>query len=79
MSGRAARAEVRLAFASEDEARRMLASLAPENGAYLRGRVEASVLVMEADADAPLALLHTLDDALACVSAAQKAARLTGR
>lgn len=70
------RATLRLAFASEDEARRMAAALAPENGAYLAVRVEGSTLVAEAEADAPLKLLHTLDDALACLAAAEKAARV---
>jgi len=69
-------ATLRLAFASEDEARRMADALAPENGRHLRVRVEGNVLVAEADADAPLSLLHTLDDALACLSAAEKAARV---
>ena len=71
-------ATLRLRFASPEEASRMAAALAPENATYLRVRVEGSVLVAEAEADAPLALLHTLDDALACLAAAQKAARVAG-
>lgn len=70
------RATLRLQFASPEEASRMAASLAPENAAYLRVRVEGSVLVAEAEADAPLGLLHTLDDALACLAAAEKASRV---
>lgn len=69
-------ATLRLEFATEAEARDMLSALAPENGAYLRTHVEGRVLVAEAHADAPLSLLHTLDDALACLSAAQKASDL---
>jgi len=76
---RAASAEVRLTFADADEAHRMMRSIAPENGAFVRARVEGRVLVLEADADAPLSLLRTLDDALACLSAAEKAARITRR
>lgn len=57
----------------------MAASLAPENGPYLTTRVEGSDLVAEAEADSPLGLLHTLDDALACLGAAQKAGRVAGR
>jgi Iap family predicted aminopeptidase len=71
-----ATATLRLAFADEAEAKRMMAALAPENGRYLSARVEANVLVLEGDADGALALLHTLDDALACLSAAEKAGRL---
>lgn len=70
-----ARAVLRLAFATEADARVMADALAPENGAWLRTRVEGATLVCEAEAEAPLSLLHTLDDALACLSAAEKAAR----
>ena len=70
------RATMRLQFASPEEAQRMADALAPENGAYLSVRVEGSALVAEAAADAPLKLLHTLDDALACLAAAEKAARV---
>lgn len=69
-------ATLRLAFASPEEAQRMAASIAPENGAFLRVRVEGSELVAEAGSGTPLGLLHTLDDALACLGAAQRAARL---
>lgn len=54
----------------------MAAALAPENGKYLATRVEGNVLVAEASAEGALSLLHTLDDALACLSAAQRASRL---
>lgn len=70
------RATLRLAFSSPEEAARMAASLAPENGAWLATRVEGADLVAEAAADSPLGLLHTLDDALACLGAAQRAGRL---
>ena len=73
------RATLRLAFASEDEARRMLQALSPENGAFLSGRVEGRALVLDAAADSPLGLLHTLDDALACLGAAERAARVGRR
>lgn len=70
------RATLRLAFSSGDEAARMAASIAPENGGWLRTRVEGAELVCEAEADTPLGLLHTLDDALACLGAAQRAGRV---
>lgn len=70
-----ARATLRLAFATEAEARVLAAALSPENGKWLVSRVEGATLVCEAEADAPLSLLHTLDDALACLTAAEKAAR----
>ena len=70
------RATLTLAFASEDEAARMAAALAPENERFLTVRVEGPALVAEAHAAAPMSLLHTLDDALACLGAAQRAARV---
>jgi hypothetical protein len=71
-----ARATMRLAFDSPEEAARLAASLAPENQGYLGTRVDGKDIIAEADADAPLALLHTLDDALACLSAGEKAGRV---
>jgi len=73
------RATLRLAFESPAEAQRLAASLAPENEGFLQTRVEGASLVAEASAETPLALLHTLDDALACLGAAQKAARAARR
>ena len=70
------RAVLRLSFGSPTDASHLAAALAPENGEWLRTRVEGSDLVCEAEADAPLGLLHTLDDALACLGAAQRAAKL---
>lgn len=70
------RATLRLEFDTPEEAARLAASLAPENEGYLTTRVEGNVLVAEAEGDAPLSLLHTLDDALACLTAAEKAARV---
>ena len=70
------RATLRLRFDTPEEAARLAASLAPENDGYIRTRVEGDVLVAEAEADAPLSLLHTLDDALACLTAAERAARV---
>jgi hypothetical protein len=70
------RAVVRLELDDEASARRLEAALAPENGRYLATRVEANVLVLEGEADGPLPLLHTLDDALACLAAAERAERV---
>lgn len=73
-------AALRLAFATADEAERMAAALAPENGGFVRTRIEGATLVVEADAESPLSLLRTLDDVLVCLQAAQRAAGLaTGR
>ncbi|HUR67927.1 MAG TPA: KEOPS complex subunit Pcc1 [Candidatus Thermoplasmatota archaeon] len=69
-------ATLRLRFASADEAQRMAAALAPDDDGYLRVRVEGALLVLEAEAEAPLGLLRTLDEVLAQLSAAQKATRI---
>lgn len=70
------KATLRLRFASPEEAQRLADALAPENDGFLETRVEGDTLVAEASADAPLSLLRTLDDALACLAAAEKAARV---
>ncbi len=70
------RAEVRLTLASAAQAEQVLGALSPENAAYVDARIEANVLVATATAAAPMSLLHTLDDLLACAAAAQKAASL---
>lgn len=70
------RATLRLAFADAHEAARLASALAPENEHFLAVRQDDAVLVLDASADGPLSLLRTLDDALACLGAAQKAGRL---
>jgi uncharacterized protein YqfA (UPF0365 family) len=70
------KATLRLAFADAAEAARMAAAIEPENAGFVRTRVEGAALVVEADADAPLSLLRTLDDVLVCLQAAQRASRL---
>lgn len=73
------KAEVRLAFASPEEAVRVAASIEPENDGFLRATVVGHDLIVEAEADSPLSLLRTLDDALACIGAAEKASRVGAR
>ncbi|HEX2021474.1 MAG TPA: KEOPS complex subunit Pcc1 [Candidatus Thermoplasmatota archaeon] len=73
------RASVRLTFGSPAEAERLAASLAPENDGFLTARVEGRVLALDAEADGPLSLMRTLDDALACLSAAERAAKTAER
>ena len=70
------KATLRLQLASPEEAERLAASLAPENEGFLATRVEGDVLVAEAEAGSALSLLRTLDDALACLAAAEKAGRV---
>lgn len=67
--------EVRIDFGDAAVADAVHRALAPDNAEYVTARVEGSVLVAGAAADSPGGLLHTLDDLLACVTAAEKAAR----
>lgn len=67
-----ARARLVVRFATEAEARIVLAALAPENAGFVRASVEGAAIVAEADAAGPGPLLHTLDDLLASLSAAER-------
>ena len=62
--------------AASAEAGKITHALSPENGDHIRVEVEGAMVHAEAAAASPLALLHTLDDALACLGAAQRSASL---
>lgn len=68
-AGDAARATLRIAFATHADAEAAQAVLAPDNGEHLQSRVEGRDLVLTAAAATPMGLLRTLDDALACLRA----------
>lgn len=72
---RGASAVVRVDFGSADVAEAVRRALEPENAGFVRAHVDGTVLVAEAEADGAGALLHALDDFLACLNAAEKAAR----
>lgn len=67
------RATLRLHFDSPEQAARLAASLAPENGSFVTTRIEGNALVAEASAPTPLGLLRTLDEVIVVLAAAQKA------
>lgn len=69
-------ATLRLHFDSPEQAARLAASLAPENGTFVALRIEGSTIVGEASSETPLGLLRTLDEVVAVLSAAEKAERL---
>lgn len=60
-------ATLRLRFPDEAGARTAQAALAPDNEGYLSTRLEGETLVLEAESDALMGLLRTLDDALGCL------------
>lgn len=63
-------AEVKITYASAEEAQRAAQALAPDNGGYLLTTVEQDALLLRCEADSPMGLLRTLDDALGCLRAA---------
>jgi len=75
---------VRLALSFEDAAtaQAVAAAVSLDDEGYIKTTRRGRTLIAEASADGPMALLHTLDDYLACVSVAErtlKAARPPGR
>lgn len=70
------RATLTLHFDSPAMAQRLAASLAPDDDGFVRLRVDGASLVVEAEGDAPMGLLRTLDEVVATLAAAEKAERL---
>ncbi|MEK6984772.1 MAG: hypothetical protein AABX89_00090 [Candidatus Thermoplasmatota archaeon] len=64
------RITLRIEASSAEEARHLVASLAPENGTFLTARVEGAFIVLDAEATTALGLLRTVEDALQCLHAA---------
>ncbi len=69
-----ARATVVLTFPDAPTAKAVAASVCLDDQGYIRTTRTGAVVRATAKADAPLSLLHTLDDYLACVSVAEKTA-----
>lgn len=67
-------AEVRVDFASPEEAREARASLAPDDDGHVTTSLDGDALVVEVTADGPGALREALDDVLACLDVARGAA-----
>ena len=68
-----------LDYVDEAEARAVRGAIVPDDAGFVRSRVEGSRLVAEMEAASPMSLLHTLEDYLACVAVAEKAARAARR
>lgn len=68
----AASATVRKSCASPEEAEALLRALSPDNSTFVTGRTEGRVLVLSARASSVGELQRTLDDTLACLSAAER-------
>jgi len=59
-----------LEFSCSEEAKRVAASLEPDNEGFLVTKLKGRMLVVKAKAGSIPALLHTLDDYLACMGIA---------
>jgi len=68
---------VRLTLSFEDvpTAQAVAAAVSPDDGGYIKTTRRGRTLIAEASAASPMALLHTLDDYLACVSVAERTTR----
>ncbi len=76
------RATLTLSFPDAAAAETVAASVALEDQGYIRTRRRGATITATAAADAPLSLLRTLDDYLACITVAERtaeAARPRGR
>lgn len=71
------RAELRICFASEEEALLVAKAVELENLGYVEMEVEKNEIIASAQAENLLSLLHTLDDFLACATLALRARNLT--
>ncbi|MHB8606658.1 MAG: KEOPS complex subunit Pcc1 [Thermoplasmatota archaeon] len=65
-----ARARIDIDCGTRERARAIAAALAPEDAGFVTTVVQDAALHAEAEADSIGALLHTLDDYLACLTAA---------
>ena len=61
-----------LRFDTAEKARRVAKALEPDNEGFLKTTLKGRTLLAEADAASIPALLHTLDDYLACLSVAAR-------
>ena len=62
-------------YPSKAVAEKVARSLRVDDAAYITSTVEGRTLIAEANADSLLALLHTLEDYLACLTVAEKVLR----
>ena len=68
--------ELRFPYDDERTARAVLAAVSPENGEYVKSRLEGSIIIYEMEADNAGTLRNTTDDLLACIKAAEDSAGL---
>jgi hypothetical protein len=67
-----AEAHLRRSCSSHEEAEALLRSLAPDNEGFVRARTEGALLFLDVQAKGVPELRRTLEDTLACLSAAER-------
>ena len=72
MDGDRCRVRLSLRFGTAGQARRAAAALEPDNEGFIKTRLKGRTLSAEAEAGTIPALLHTLDDYLACLCVAAR-------
>jgi len=68
--------ELRFPYDDERTAKAVHAAVSPENGGYVKSRLEGSTIIYEMEADNAGTLRNTADDLLACIKAAEDSAGL---
>ena len=68
--------ELRFPYDDERTAKAVLTAVSPENGEYVKSRLEGSTIIYEMEADNAGTLRNTADDLLACIKAAEDSAGL---
>jgi hypothetical protein len=66
------RVKLTVRFGTAEQARRAAAALEPDNEGFIKTTLKGNVLWAEAEASSIPALLHTMDDYLACLSVAAR-------
>ena len=71
---RAVECTLEVAYGDAATARAVRDALAPDAAGYVRSRAEGPRVIAEMAADTPMQLLHTVEDYLACLAVAERAA-----
>ncbi|MBI5000751.1 MAG: hypothetical protein HZB92_04390 [Euryarchaeota archaeon] len=73
------RATLSLQFKDDAEASAVASALKIDDGGFIETELKGKEVVASAEAKDPMALLHTLDDWLACATTAEKAVKESRR
>ena len=70
--------KLQLEFADEEMARNIAKAIELDNAGYVNAEVRGNMLTLTAESDDVLSLRNTMDDVLACITAAQRSIDSTG-